>query len=245
MSRPLYHHIQNQKILDMFEELKEVYLSVGFFDPVTKKTLISETNENFYVSKTSFSVAFFPRMPFYMSLKNIVNKYIPTCRLITVLQAPAGNTIPWHNDGTEYFHLASEEFKEYNKLLRFARRNASLNFNLTGVDLSSSMVRWSHRNEQIEALRLHHYTNMQGADDIIVGDTGLRIRVQQDVILNNPSLLEESERLYGMSQPMLLRTDEFHEVDNSECGEDRTTLTLGFNLHDTIEEIYEIINNLS
>jgi len=176
---------------------------------------------------------------------------------INVFYTPAKGFYNWHTEGTQNLHRGPKELSTAVSLLKL-RRNCAINYTLTDNDLSKSKLCWGEPLPEIKQLLDDNYrkididgTGVNKKNKNSVTDRGI-LEVDNKIGLSigfesvsDHNLVTKVDEYVGLDVPLLIRTDMFHMVDNSECEFDRIVGTVSFEPGMLIEDAKDMITNMA
>jgi len=192
---------------------------------------------------------------------------------VIILSTPANSCYQWHNEGMEHTEHCNSVYAQTINLARrsvglnYPLTKADLSKSkiewATGNDKVNELLIDGYKNiYDTEVLngnmpsqpQLQSHLTFRG---VAVEDTeeqskiftatydsgeGVRIRSGHSVVYNE-ELLTNIDEYYGMPVPTVVRTNEWHRINNKECSETRIMCSVSFDSEYTFDDIQELITN--
>ena len=159
-----------------------------------------------------------------------------------VFITPAHGNYVWHREGTHDLHLLPEEVQKQIAINNL-RRNCAINYNLSDSDLSKSKICWGEASSEANKLIQDNYHNVGTNNGILHVENKVGLAMGFESILDQ-NLIRKTDEYAGLDVPVLIKTDDFHMVDNTECEHDRIAGTVSFGPRMFYDGIKNMIFNM-
>jgi len=160
-----------------------------------------------------------------------------------VFVTPAHGTYAWHREGTQNLHRLPGETQEYIQLNN-VRRNCAINYNLNDSDLSKSKLYWGKASKEANDLINDNYHNVYPDKGFLHVENKVGLAVGFESVLDQ-NLIRKTDEYVGLDVPVLIKTDDFHMIDNTECEHDRIAGTVSFGPNMMFDGIKNMITNMA
>lgn len=192
---------------------------------------------------------------------------------VIILSTPANSCYQWHNEGMEHTEHCNSVYAQTINLARrsvglnYPLTKADLSKSkiewATGNDKVNELLIDGYKNiYDKEVLKgnipnqpqLENHLKLRGlADEDLEEQSkiftatydsgeGVRIRSGHSVVYNE-ELLTNIDEYYDMPVPTVVRTNEWHRINNEECSETRIMCSVSFDSEYTFDDIQELITN--
>jgi hypothetical protein len=159
-----------------------------------------------------------------------------------VFVTPAHGTYAWHREGTQNLHRLPQETQEYIQLNN-VRRNCAINYNLNDSDLSKSKLYWGKASKEANDLINDNYHNVYPDKGFLHVENKVGLAVGFESVLDQ-NLIRKTDEYVGLDVPVLIKTTDFHMIDNTECEHDRIAGTVSFGSKMMFDGIKNMITNM-
>lgn len=192
---------------------------------------------------------------------------------VIILSTPANSCYQWHNEGMEHTEHCNSVYAQTINLARrsvglnYPLTKADLSKSkiewATGNDKVNELLIDGYKNIYNKEVlngnipnqpQLENHLKLRGLADedseeqskiftaTYDSGEGVRIRSGHSVVYNE-ELLTNIDEYYGMPVPTVVRTNEWHRINNKECSETRIMCSVSFDSEYTFDDIQELITN--
>jgi hypothetical protein len=192
---------------------------------------------------------------------------------VIILSTPANSCYQWHNEGMEHTEHCNSVYAQTINLARrsvglnYPLTKADLSKSkiewATGNDKVNELLIDGYKNIYDKEVlngnipnqpQLENHLKLRGLADedseeqskiftaTYDSGEGVRIRSGHSVVYNE-ELLTNIDEYYGMPVPTVVRTNEWHRINNKECSETRIMCSVSFDSEYTFDDIQELITN--
>ncbi|MDC1040172.1 hypothetical protein OAQ62_00090 [bacterium] len=192
---------------------------------------------------------------------------------VIILSTPANSCYQWHNEGMEHTEHCNSVYAQTINLARrsvglnYPLTKADLSKSkiewATGNDKVNELLIDGYKNIYNKEVlngnipnqpQLENHLKLRGLADedseeqskiftaTYDSGEGVRIRSGHSVVYNE-ELLTNIDEYYGMPVPTVVRTNEWHRINNKECSETRIMCSVSFDSEYTFDDIQKLITN--
>jgi len=162
---------------------------------------------------------------------------------IYVFITPAHGTYAWHREGTQNLHRLPQETQEFIQLNN-VRRNCAINYSLNDSDLSKSKLYWGEASNEADDLINDNYHIVYPNKGFSRVENKVGLAAGFESVLDQ-NLIRKTDEYAGLDVPVLVKTDDFHMIDNTECEHDRIAGTVSFEPKMKFDDIKSMITNIA